>query len=363
MHLLRFVAVALSLVIAASGAHAGKFIRGTRSGGGCSTAAVAAPALTGNPTLIGSWDFGDTSKITLASGKISQITGSDSTAFTLTQGTTSAQPVPITLGCFQAAQFDGAQSLKITSALGRANSDVFTIVVIGENRAPAQNGTFVSFANSTSSSGNFNRHKIRANGTYLGWQLQLADNSTHQETSVSTLATPYDLGRHLIVGAAATNTNTMTLYKDGSQLTTATSQFTAVNTNYAQFMIGGDQVADFLSGYVWRVLMYAGTLTSTNATELNTWALANWGATSTGSSSSTATVNWMAPSDTTGIDGYKVYYSKTYGGTDFSTTVSGAGTTTASISGLTSGTWYFTVRTTSSGNEGDDMNLDARRVK
>jgi hypothetical protein len=271
--------------------------------------------------------------------------------------------VPITFGCYQAAQFDGAQSLKITSALGRANSDVFTIVVIGENRAPAQNGTFVSFANSTSSSGNFNRHKIRANGTYLGWQLQLADNSTHQETSVSTLATPYDLGRHLIVGAAATNTNTMTLYKDGTQLTTATSQFTAVNTNYAQFMIGGDQVADFLSGYVWRVLMYAGTLTSTNASELQTWALANWGATSTGSSSSTAVVNWLAPSNTTGIDGYKVYYSQTYGGTTFSTTVSGSSTTTATITGLTSGTWYFSVRSTSSGNEGDSINLDSRQIK
>lgn len=365
MRMLRFVAIALSLALAASGAHAGKFLRGARSagGGGCSTAAVAAPSLTGSPSLIGSWDFGDTAKITLASGKISQITGSDSTAFTLTQGTTAAQPVPITLGCYQAAQFDGAQSLKIASALGRANSDVFTIVVIGENRTSAQNGTFVSFANSTGSSSNFNRHKVRANGTYLGWQLQLADNSTHQETSVSTLATPFDLGRHLIVGAAATSTNTMTLYKDGTQLTTATSQFTAVNTNYAQFMVGGDQVADFLNGYVWRVLLYAGTLTSTNASELQTWALANWGATSTGSSSSTAVVNFEKPSSTASIDGYKVYYSKTYGGTDNSVTLSGSSSNSTTITGLTTGTWYFMVRATFSGNEGDNINLDTRQIK
>jgi hypothetical protein len=111
------------------------------------------------------------------------------------------------------------------------------------------------------------------------------------------------------------------------------------------------------------VLLYAGTLTPTNATELQTWADSNWGATSTGSSSSTAVINFEKPSSTASIDGYKVYYSKTYGGTDNSVTLSGSSSNSTTITGLTTGTWYFMVRTTSSGNEGDDMNLDARQIK
>jgi hypothetical protein len=128
-------------------------------------------------------------------------------------------------------------------------------------------------------------------------------------------------------------------------------------------MVGGDQVADFFEGYIWRVLLYSGTLTSTNATELAAWANANWVVGSTASSSRLFNVNWQQPTTTAGIDGYKVYYSTTYGGTDNSVVLSGVGSTSTSFTVPSAGTWYVTVRTTSSGNEGDDVNITSRAVQ
>jgi hypothetical protein len=78
--------------------------------------------------------------------------------------------------------------------------------------------------------------------------------------------------------------------------------------------------------------------------------LAPYSLTVTNTTSGSVTLNWSAPvsntdgSALTNLSGYKVFYgtaSRTYSKT---LTLSGAGSTSVVISGLTSGTWYFAIK-------------------
>jgi hypothetical protein len=69
----------------------------------------------------------------------------------------------------------------------------------------------------------------------------------------------------------------------------------------------------------------------------------------TASSNGTATLSWNAPTTNTdgtpvtALTGYHIYYGNTAGSMTQSVSVSGAATTSYEITGLTSGTWYFSV--------------------
>jgi hypothetical protein len=326
--------------------------------------AVAAPVLTGSPTLVASWDFGDVSKITLNSGKVSQITGSDSTAYTLAQASAPAQPAVATVGGYQAARFDGAQVLKVASGLGRAASDVVTVVAVMENYGLGNYGTLFSLSSSNSNTSNYGRHRMHLNGMSRGYMYHQGDNSTNQ---ISAREVEYNWGRHVVIGVGATNSNTQRIYNDGTTNTgSVTSQFTSVSGGFISTALGADQVADFLTNvYVWRVLVYNGALSSTNITEIAAWASANWGITS-GATTGSATFTWVAPTDlvtSPAQDGYKLYWSLTPGGEDNSATISGTGTLTYTVSSLTSGTWYFHLRSTSGALESPSMPLGFKVIQ
>ena len=63
----------------------------------------------------------------------------------------------------------------------------------------------------------------------------------------------------------------------------------------------------------------------------------------------TATVRWVAPtanedgSPLTNLAGFRIRYGKNLASLDQSVTISGAATTSYKITGLTTGTWYFTL--------------------
>ena len=63
----------------------------------------------------------------------------------------------------------------------------------------------------------------------------------------------------------------------------------------------------------------------------------------------TATVHWVAPttnvdgSPLTNLAGFRIRYGKNLASLDQSVTISGAATTSYRITGLTTGTWYFTL--------------------
>lgn len=322
-----------------------------------------APTLTGSPVLVASWDFGDSSKLTVASGKISAVSGSDGTTYTLSEATGTAQPATITAAGYGAAEFSGAQRLKAASSLGRAQTDSITVVVVGELLEPNSSGTFFSLA-ASSTGGQYSRHKLHVVGTNQGVSpsgLRYSQSNNVTPQSVD-MGTPAPIGRHLIVGAGAQSGGSNKIYRDASSnANAASSSFTTVGSNLANVAIGADQDSDFFTGYVWRVLVYAGTLTNTNVTELATWAQAAWGINVNAASVGSAKLSWQASPDVT-VDGYKIYWSQTPWGTDNSATVSGIGTTTYTITGLTSGQWFIFGRSTVGGIEGTDFPIGEKNV-
>lgn len=334
-----------------------KFFRGART----VSAAVGnpAPILTGNPTLIASWDFGDSGKITQSGGKISAIAPSDGTSYTLSQASAPAQPSAVTLASYGCAQFSGAQALALASSLGVSTTGVITIVAVMEMSALAVSGTVFSLANNASS-GNYNRHRMGALSTSSGFQFHSGDNAVFHNAN---RGVAYPLGRHLVVGTGAQSGGTVRMWQDSSANTgTVASSLGAISVGLTNVSLGADQSGDYLNGYVWRVLVYSGQISATNVDELAAWANAAWVVGGTSSSIGSSILTWDAPSDMTGVDGYKVYWSTTRGGTTYSATVSGVGTLTYTVTGLTTGTWYFTVRTTASGIEGPDVYVGEKAV-
>lgn len=334
--------------------------------------AVAAPTLTGTPTLVASWDFGDSSKITLNGSKISAIAGSDGTAYTLSQATAALQPDAVTVGGYGAARFTGAQLLKLASSLGCNSTDSLTVLIVGEQLQENSQGTLFSLATS-STSGNYGRHRLSVVGTNAGVspsgvRYTQAGNVTSESVSIGT---PLPLGRHLLVGAGGPSTSTNKVFLDSTGSTaSASSTFGPAGTQNlgsapSSVCIGADQDSDFCEFLVWRIAVYKNVIAanlSTNVTEAAAWMASNWGNPTTAGTLTTADLRWSAPYDTTGVDGYKVYWSQTRGGTDFSATVSGVSTLQYTVTGLTSGTWYFTLRTTASGVEGPDVYLKEQTV-
>lgn len=322
------------------------------------TNGAAAPTLTGNPTLLASWDFGDASKLTLVGGKISAIAPSDGTAYTLAQATDAARPLSVTLASYGAAQFSGAQFLSLATTLGVSTSQVITVVAVNEMSSLATSGTIFSLS-SNSTSGNYARHRLQINSGASGFQYRQGDNVNN---TVANSSAPYPLGRHLIVGAGALSGSAVKIYKDSSATSgSVTSNFGTLAGALTRVTVGNDQDGDYLNGYTWRLLVYAGTLTTTNVDQLGTWANARWGIGGTSSSVGSSILTWNAPSD--GLnDGYKIYWSQTRGGTDYSTTIGSAATLTYTVTGLTTGTWYFTIRSTLGGVEGPDVYIGEKAV-
>src|SRR6185295_5773184 len=314
----RLLSFVLALLLAANAQAGGMLLRSyafVAAGGGGGGGAVAAPTLTGSPTLVASWDFGDNAKITQSGGKISAIAPSDSTSYTLSQATGSAQPAVAALGSLQAARFDGAQLLKGATGLGRAASDVVTVVAVMETAGLGNYGTVFSLSSSSSTTSNYARHRMHLNGMSRGYMYHQGDNSTNQ---IAAEEVEYSWGRHVVIGVGAVNTATQRIYHDSTTNTgSITSQFGSVSGGFVSTSIGADQVADYLTNaYVLRVLVYNGTLTSTNVTEIATWASTNYGLT-TGATIGSATFTWVAPVDTATSpvqDGYKLYWSQTAGG-------------------------------------------------
>jgi hypothetical protein len=87
------------------------------------------------------------------------------------------------------------------------------------------------------------------------------------------------------------------------------------------------------------------------------------------STSGTATLSWNAPTTNTDgtpvttLTGYHVYYGTAQGAMTQSVAVTGAGTTSYEITGLTSGTWYFAVAADSSdGTESAQSNIGSKTI-
>jgi hypothetical protein len=338
-------------------------LAGAPSGG-----AVAAPTLTGSPTLIASWDFGDDSKLTLSGSYVSAIAGSDGTAYTLSQATAALRPERVIAGGYGAAKFTGAQVLALASSLGRSQSDSITVVVVMEQLQEDSEGTIFCLA-TNATAGRYQRHKLQmlpnTTGSGLSGPRYIQAGNVTEETVERNTAFP--LGHHLIVGAGGPSPTTNKIYVDAAaNVATGTSTFGPSGTqttgsNLTSTALGADQDSDFFTGLVWRFLIYAGQVSSTNVTELAAWKAAAWGGPTTVGTMTEADIRLQPPSDGVG-DGYKVYYSQTPWGTDNAVTLSGLSTTSTRITGLTSGTWYFYAAVTNGATESEMIPIKEQTV-
>jgi Fibronectin type III domain len=87
------------------------------------------------------------------------------------------------------------------------------------------------------------------------------------------------------------------------------------------------------------------------------------------STNGTATLSWNAPTTNTdgtpvtALAGYHIYYGATQGAMTQSFAVNGAGTSSYEITGLTAGTWYFSVTADAAdGTEGPPSDIGSKTI-
>ena len=234
--------------------------------------AVPAPVLTGSPTLVGSWDFGDVTKLHLTSSVINSIDGSDGVGVTLTSV---GSPTSVTDGTQLAAAFNGSsQYFQVTNDLGiTASLGEATLVAIVNPASVAINQSFLQVG--ASSSNNLNQ---LAGISGSGFQMRKFDATTTSSANTSNAA--YTTGRHLLVGRApAGHTGAiMNLDGVGTGITggaTSGANPTMTTTIVGARFNGGHDF--FVNGNILRCLVYNSSLSDANVEAIAVWAAANYG--------------------------------------------------------------------------------------
>lgn len=255
-------------------------------GSGLTKSAYALPTITGSPVPIASFDFGDTSKITLSSGTagaggaIASIAGSDGTSFTLSQATTAKQPTSVIRNGQLTARFTSAsaQYLSVASNMSRSSSTTgYTMIAVVEfatntaTQAVAELGANgVTFSNS--------RDILLASSTG-GYSFRQMDNSGGAASS--NLGSSFTSALHLMVGRMPAGTTTLSakLNMDGTATTVVTGTTTSTMT-VNTFTLGASQNSSVtlpLDGWLTRVWTFNTELTDAQIEQFAVALATNYG--------------------------------------------------------------------------------------
>lgn len=235
---------------------------------------VPAPTLTGSPTLVGSWDFADTGKLTTTGALIDQIAGSDGTTHTLTS-TGAARPSLATRGGKQVAQFSGAQGLQKIGTVGVENQ--CTIVVVFEPTSVAANGCLVQYAGGPGVFGAATQQHTALISSSTGIQHRKHDGTNQSVASVGSVPS---LAPHLSVGTSFSGSNAAELNVDGAGSAIVAGVAAAGPFGIDRVSMGRTNASspEFpYNGYISRVLVYSTPLDATQREEVAAWAAANYG--------------------------------------------------------------------------------------
>jgi hypothetical protein len=243
------------------------------------TGGVAAPTLTGSPTLLRSWDFGNTATITQSGGSIDSIAATDGTTGALSSTGTN-RPTVTTQGGKQVAQFSAASSQRLTAnnASGYNSANGITMVAIFEPTSTASSvgiaeisAGFDAFSNS--------RNTLLASAT-TGYQFRKYSDVLN-DLSQASPGGGYTSGIHLLIGRCPSGTSAAKFNADGQGTAITAGTSVANSTTIAWTTLGctreSSAFAKFANGYLYRVLFYSGSLTDTQCEEIATWAAANYG--------------------------------------------------------------------------------------
>lgn len=245
-------------------------------GSAAAAGGVAAPTLTGSPTLVASWDFDNASTVTLSGGDIDSISGSDGTSYTLL--TPGNMPSQESRSSKNTARFTAASSeyMQIADALG-ITSEV-TIVLIAEPAATGVLQGAVDIADGTAA-GTAQRHFLFANTSSTGWVMRTSSTTARDAVQGSA----YAAAATLVIGRKATGTTVAELNVNGigtavTSASTSTGPTAPTHTTLGARRASSAQDLPF-DGWVWRVLIYSSKLSDTAAEEVAVWAASNYGTT------------------------------------------------------------------------------------
>ncbi len=247
---------------------------GTLAAGG-----VAAPILTGTPTLLASWDFANDSTITNVSGAVSAISGADGTSFTLSGPGGAANPPLSSVSGKQAAGFAAASSQKLTGAHISGVTGACSFVVIAKLDSVAASGNLFEVAQPSASSAT-NRLQILLSSSG-GFQARQHDNAGTQAIA-AVGSPPNTTDTYLAIGTypnAAASVPTLNVNGQGTAINGTPSSNAAASmtqTSMGCRTVGGNAEL-FANAKIFRVLVYSGALTTTQREEIAVWANTNYG--------------------------------------------------------------------------------------
>lgn len=245
-------------------------------GGGGGGSGVAAPTLSGTPTLVGSWDFDNTSSVHLTGSVINSIDGADSISQTLTS---SGSPTLVSRLGHNAGFFvsSSQQFLQKTTDLGLNAAGVATVVLVCDYQSIATNQAFLDFGY-TGGSGSVSRLTFK---TLSSAQIQAYKGDNSGNPGLGTSAT-LTAGIHLFIARYYSGTTSHSINVDGQGTATTSAQSVAWPTHIDTTTLGARRVSgapndSFLDGYIFRVLVYPSALSDAQVEAIAVWATTNYG--------------------------------------------------------------------------------------
>jgi hypothetical protein len=272
-----------NLTVEANDGKVSSFFNVTFSVGTLAAGGVAAPTLTGTPTLLASWDFANDSTITNVSGAVSAISGADGTSFTLNGPGGSANPPLSSVSGKQAAGFASASSQKLTGAHISGVTGACSFVAIVKMDSVAASGNLFEVAQASAGS-NTNRLQLLVSSS-TGFQSRQHDNASTQSVA-SVGSAPNTVDTHLVIGTfpnASTTVPTLNVNGQGTAINGTPSANAAASMSQTSMgcrTVGGTAEL-FANAKVFRVLVYNGALTTTQREEIAVWANTNYGTANT----------------------------------------------------------------------------------
>lgn len=240
-------------------------------------AGVPAPALTGTPTLLASWDYTNATTMLQNSG-LETLFGADGTSVAITQPTQSKRPTVETRGGKLCARFTSAQQqfLSALSTLGAVAAQGVTLAVVVE---PASTGASQCAADlsNPASTGAFNRLNVTG-GTASGWGARKASSGGQQDANVGSTFTAK---KRLLIAVFKATTAGCSMTIDGTSTPVNSGAGQAWPTGLTTYSSGCRQVSGgqdlYLDGWKTREFWYAGELNATQQEELAAYCAANFG--------------------------------------------------------------------------------------
>ncbi len=234
-----------------------------------------APAITGSPALLYSWDPDNSSLVTMTGNNITALAGADGTSLALTSG--SGPTRPIVNGRY-VAQFLGTSS-QFMSALGGVAGG--TQVVIFDSAGPALAMTTGIFGemNSASASGTNRQEILKINGVGQYVTARKADNNSLIADANS--GSGNDTNIHIAVGTFLPGIGNSYLFFDGVGTPYMSSGTADLGTGINNVVIGARLVSSaftqYHTGNIYRVLKYSAVLSNAQIEEIAVWAATNYG--------------------------------------------------------------------------------------